>query len=85
MRISEVRRAWASTRCEDAVTRSEGTADFFALNTKTIDSIHPRACLNSRDGHIRTEVLDECEDIDTGYRVLVDLSDVEKENGRTVN
>ncbi len=77
--------AWASTRCEDAVTGSEGAADLFALNTKTVDSIHPRTRLNRSDRHIRTDVLYECEDIDTGYRKSEDSFANGKENGRTVH
>ena len=86
MRISEVRGAWASTRCKDSVTGSEGAASFFALNTKTIDSIHPRARLNGSERHIRSDVLYECEDVDTGYRILMNWCVHEKEmSGRTVH
>ena len=86
MRISEVRGAWAPTRCEDSVTGSEGAASFFALNTKTIDSIHPRARLNGSERHIRSDVLNECEDIDTSYRGLMNWCANGKEMpGRTVH
>ena len=66
MRITEVWGAWASTRYEETFTWSERAADLFALNTKTIDTIHPRTRLNGSDRHVRTEVLYECEHIDTG-------------------
>ena len=79
MRLGEVWRAWATTGCEDAVTGSEGAADFFTLNTKTIDSIHPRARLNRSDRHIRTDVLYECEDVDTGYRKSGTSAPMERE------
>lgn len=72
MRIGKVWGAWASARCEDALARSEGTTDFFTLNTKTVDSIHSRARLNGSNRHIRTDVLYKCKDIDTGYGTLVD-------------
>lgn len=71
VRISEVRGAGASTRCEDAVTRSESAANFFALNPKTIDSVHSRARLNGSNGHIRTQILNEGKSIDTSYQKLV--------------
>lgn len=84
MRIGEVWGAWAPTRCEDAVTRSERAADLFAFNTKAIDSIHPRARLNGSDRHIRAEVLYKCEDINTRYRELVGSCAHEKKIGHTV-
>lgn len=68
MRISEVWGAWASTRYQEAFTRSEGAANFLTLNTKAFDTIHSRAGLNGSDRHIGTEVLYECEHIGTGYQ-----------------